>query len=450
MTAPTKMLRTPAETAIAERFAAARAGLPGGAEVRALRDQAFAAFDRAGLPHRRVEEWKYTDLRARQKSSPPLAAKPNPAAARAALDAAADPLAGVDRYRLVLVDGCFQPELSDGAALRAERVDAAGLTDLLEQDGPQAARVMAVPDIAAGDIAVALNTAFVADGVVVSIGDGVNLAKPLEIVHVASGAAAARFARVGVVLGDNAAATVVATAVGGGDGGETNVAFDYRLGRGARLAAAHCQTEGPTVHLASTFVRLAADADIRLLSLAAGADLARHQAFVSFAGEGARAEIFGATMVDGTRHIDQTLVVDHAVPNCSSAERFKTAIDDRATAVFQGRINVRRDAQKTNGKMMSQALLLSEEAQMSAKPELEIFADDVVCGHGATVGQIDPDQLFYLMARGIPRLEAERLLIESFLGEAIDGLGVEPVAAALKGIVHAWAAGRGSTRDEGS
>lgn len=441
MAAPTRTPRTPAEAAILDRFAEVRDALPGGDAVKAERAEAFARFERQGLPHRRVEEWKYSDLRARLKSTAPLAARPSAEEARAALAAVTDVFTDVDRHRLVLVDGRLRPELSDVDGLSVEKAAVAGLTERLATGAPELLRV---PEIAAGDIAVALNTAFVSEGVVVEVADGVRLSKPVEILHVAtSGAPAARFARVVVNLGKDASATVVANAVGGGADGETNIVFDYRVGEGARLTVAARQAENAgTVHLASTFVRLAARAELKHLTVAAGADFARHQSFVSFGGKGAKAALYGATMIDGKRHIDQTLVVDHAVPQCDSAELFKTAIDDRATAVFQGLIMVRPDAQKTNGKMMSQALLLSDEAQMASKPELEIFADDVVCGHGATSGQIDESQLFYLMARGIPRREAERLLIEAFLDEAIDAVGDEAIAGALRRTVSAWLAKR--------
>ncbi len=441
--APAKTARTPAETALAARFAEARGRLPGDATVTSLREEAFARFERQGLPHRRVEDWKYSDLRARLKSTAPLAPRPDAGEIEAALAGAGDAFAAVARHRLVLVDGWFVPELSDMEGLRREGVEVAGLAVLLAMDAPRDPDLLQVPAIAGDDIAVALNTAFVADGVVVSIADGVALSRPLEIVCAAADdTPRERVARLVVDLGRDAVATVVADAFGGGADSTTNLVIDYRLADGARLTAAHRQAEGPTVHLASTFVRLGARAELRHLTVAAGSDFARHQSFVSFAGEGSRADLFGATMVDGTRHIDQTLVVDHAVPGCKSTELFKTAIDDRATAVFQGRIHVRPDAQKTDGKMMSQALLLSQEAQMASKPELEIFADDVICGHGATSGQIDATQLFYLMARGVPRREAERLLIEAFLDEAIDGLGNEAVAGALRRTVAAWLAGR--------
>jgi Fe-S cluster assembly protein SufD len=336
------------------------------------------------------------------------------------------------------------PELSDHAALIADGVEVAGLSELLAMEAPVDPDLMAAPAIAADDMAVTLNTAFVADGVVVRVPDGVHLTRPLEITHIAAPEKTERLARIVIVLGKDASAFVVANAIGGAADGLTNLVFDYRIGDGARLTVASRQAEAAgAIHLGSTFATLGAEAAFRHLSLAAGGGFARHQSFVSFTGRHARADLFGTTMLDGTRHIDQTLVVDHAVPDCISAELFKTAVDDRATGVFQGLIMVRQDAQKTSGKMMSQALLLSEEAQMSSKPELEIFADDVVCGHGATVGQIDETQLFYLMARGVPRLEAERLLVEAFLDEAIDGVEDEAVAGALKRTVSDWLARRG-------
>ena len=148
-------------------------------------------------------------------------------------------------------------------------------------------------------------------------------------------------------------------------------------------------------------------------------------------------------MLSGSQHGDQTLIVRHAEGYSQSRELFKNVVDGTAEGVFQGRIVVDQDAQKTDAKMMAQALLLTETAQFSSKPELEIFADDVQCGHGSTSGRIDDTQLFYLMARGVPRAEAEQLLIEAFLDDAIDMLKDEAVAGALKGVVSAWLKKRG-------
>ena len=174
-----------------------------------------------------------------------------------------------------------------------------------------------------------------------------------------------------------------------------------------------------------------------------GASISRSQTFVTYSGENARAGLFGATMVRGKQHADIALSVDHAVPNGASRELFKAVMDGRSEGVFQGRIIVRPDAQKTDGRMMTQGLLLSEDASFFVKPELEIFADDVQCAHGATSGEIDEDILFYLLSRGIPRAEAETLLVTAFLAEAIEGLGDEAIGDAFEEISRNWLATRG-------
>jgi len=156
------------------------------------------------------------------------------------------------------------------------------------------------------------------------------------------------------------------------------------------------------------------------------------------AGENTNLRVNGATMLKGTQHGDSTLVVEHAAPHCESRELFKTVIDDEATGVFQGKIIVPHHAQKTDGRMMSAALLLADGGAMNNKPELEIFADDVQCAHGATCGQLDEDLLFYLMARGLPKKEAESLLVQAFLGESIEFVDNESLRESLVATVEAW------------
>jgi Fe-S cluster assembly protein SufD len=448
MTAPTKTLRTPAEAEIIERFSKARDALPGKGGIRAARTDAFSKFENAGLPHRRIEEWKYSDLRARLKTAAPLASKPEAKAAAAALKAANDSFDSVDRYRLVLVDGFFMPELSDRDGMLKDGIEVAGLSELLAGNDKEAAGLLSVPEIAADDIAVALNTAFIADGVTIYIAKGSRPSKPIEICHVATGKApAAIYVRNRVVAGDDVQASIIETSLGGTDGSEINLVTDLQIGANSQFTVARLQdTAIGATNLSSSLVHLGKNVELKHLSAEAGAGFSRNQTFLTFAGEHSTARILGVSMLHGTRHIDQTLVVDHAVPHCASRELFKTVADDRSSGVFQGKIMVRQDAQKTDGKMMSQALLLSEEAEMAAKPELEIFADDVVCGHGATSGQIDKTMLFYLMARGIPRPEAERLLIEAFLDDAVDAIENETIAEALKGTISRWLNGRNASR----
>lgn len=439
MTALTKPLRTPAEIALIERFGNARSALPGTSAIQGLRDKAFASFERQGLPHRRVEDWKYSDLRARLKSVAPLSAKPDALASAEALRKATDAFAGVERYRLVFVDGFFAAELSDRDALLKEGVEVAALSGLLASEGETVADLLSVPEIAGDDIAIALNTAFAVDGVIVFLPEGSRPSKPIELLNIATSVdASAIYTRNRLVVGAGVEATILESSLGGAEGSEINMVTEYRVGDGANLTVARLQAvDFGATHIATNLVSLGEKTQLKHLSVEAGAGFSRNQTFLGFAGQHSRAEIFGVSMVHERRHIDQTLVIDHAVPNCESAEVFKTIVDDRASGVFQGKIIVRPDAQKTNGKMMSQALLLSEEAEMAAKPELEIYADDVVCGHGATVGQIDATMLFYLMARGIPRADAERLLIEAFLADAVDSIGNDAVAEALKGTISA-------------
>jgi len=169
-----------------------------------------------------------------------------------------------------------------------------------------------------------------------------------------------------------------------------------------------------------------------------GAALARNQVYVGFDGEGSSADVSGACLARDRQHCDTTLVVEHRVPSCASRELFKLVLDDEARGIFQGKVVVAPDAQKSDGKQMAQALLLSETAEFDSKPELEIFADDVVCGHGATSGQIDEDLLFYLESRGLPEPEARAMLIQAFVGEAFEVVDNEVLREAFNAASAAW------------
>ncbi|GGE80897.1 Fe-S cluster assembly protein SufD [Stappia taiwanensis] len=426
-----------AETEIAELFDKLRQDLPGAAEVARSREAAFAAFRQNGLPHRRVEDWKYSDLRNRLKSVPAFAAPRDDAAAGAIVAAAGDVYAAVDRYRLVLVDGRFHAGLSDVAALASEGVVVRPLAEALAEDG---ADLFEVPEIAADNAAIGLNAIFCGDGLVLTIADNTRLSKPVEIVHALSADAAVSTAeRVVVKAGAGSEVTLLETFVGGTEGSFANSVSDFRVATGAKLVAARLQTEAAgTTHVGTALVTQDADSAVKLIGAGIGAGFARHQSFVRFNGENSRADLLGITMVRGGQHVDQTLVVDHAVPHCDSRELFKTVVDDDAKGIFQGKIIVRPHAQKTDGQMMTQSLLLSEHADMALKPELEIFADDVQCAHGATSGQIDEDLLFYLRARGIPEAEARTLLVLAFLSEAVEEIGDEVVVEAFEERIRSW------------
>ena len=197
-----------------------------------------------------------------------------------------------------------------------------------------------------------------------------------------------------------------------------------------------------TLALSTLSARLGAGAKFDTLNVVSGSSAARHQVFVGFAGEGSHAQIDGVSLLKARQHADATLVVDHAVPRCTSREVYKSILDDEATGVFQGKIIVRQHAQKTDGAMRSDTLLLSDDASMNNKPELEIFADDVVCGHGATCGALDEDLLFYLKSRGLPTVDAETLLLQAFVGPPLETVAHEGVREALVATVEAWLASR--------
>ncbi|MBK1623717.1 Fe-S cluster assembly protein SufD [Afifella marina] len=433
--------RTKAEEALAQHFAE----LSGDDPIRDMRTTAFDAFIEKGLPNRRVEDWKYTDLRRLMTDAPAPAEPVNPERARDLVDQA-DIFADIDRARIVFVNGYFVPPLSDLSGVE-DALDFASLGRFLNGGGALLERSEQVDP---GEAPVyALNSAFVRDGAVIRIREGAKLTKPLEICTVFAGnGPGLQTLRHQVTVGDGAEAVILQSYVGpDGVGYHTNVVSDIRIGKGAKVKWVKAQEEGDqALHLGLLLPRVEADAVFDPFFFAAGSAVARSEIRMIFDGEGATSGIRGATIARGRQHLDTTLIVDHAVPECVSQEFFKAAIDDEARGVFQGRINVWPHAQKTEGKMMSQALLLSENAEFSNKPELEIFADDVVCGHGATCGQIDEEMLFFMRSRGVPADEAERLLVHAFLAEAIEEIAHDDVVAALEARTRRWLSLGGEVR----
>lgn len=444
MSAEITPIRTAAETALVERFKAVRATLPGTPAVAQRRDEAFALVESNGLPHRRVEEWKYTDLRSLMRDAAPLASRPTAAEASRALQAATA-FAGIAARRLAFVNGHLVAEGSDLAALPAG-VEATPLADALANGHPLLAQMGRVA-VSRDNVALALNAAFMADGAVIRIAAGTQVETPLHLRFVNAGSAGfATTPRVLVVVEAGASVTLFESHEGpAGVAYQTNSAVEIVAGDKATVSHVRLNAEGGEALALSTLaVSLGAETTFRSLGVTVGAAAARHQVFVAYEGRKAHAAIGGVTLLAGRRHADTTLVVDHAVPGGESRELFKTVIDGEATGVFQGKIIVRPDAQKTDGRMMSASLLLSEGGTMNNKPELEIFADDVQCAHGATCGQLDDDQLFYLMARGLPRPQAEALLVQAFVGEAIDQVEHEGVRDELTALAADWLARRGA------
>jgi len=453
MTAEITPIKTAAETGLAEAFAALRGGLPDGA-ITARREAAFRHFEAQGLPHRRVEEWKYTDLRTLMRDVKPLAAAPD-AHAKVRARSAGAIFAAIDARRIVLVDGALVPELSDLAALEPglkiySLADALGhgypppSLPPLAGEGREGVR-LASTGPAGGDVAYELNTAFMGDGVIVEVAAGVEIARPLHLVFVyGTDRATAVFSRSLVIVGPGAGLTLLESHEGpDGVDYQINTALDLAVGDRARLNRVKINTEGgAALHLATLSATIGAKANVSDFAFLTGGLVVRNQMFVECAGSGTTLDLGGASLLRGKQHGDTTLLVDHAAGGCRGRELFKSVLDDASRGVFQGKIIVRPGAQKTDSRMMTRALLLSEDAEADNKPELEIFADDVQCGHGATSGALDENLKFYLMARGIPEREAEALLIQSFVGEAIEMVPHEGVRDALMAATLQWLAGR--------
>lgn len=431
------LAKTGAGSMAGEVFAAAQSRLPGKAEVAELRRQALETYERLGLPHRRIEEWKYTDLRALVRELLALAPSPD-AAALARAGAAIKPHAIAGAGRLVLVDGAFAPELSDVAAL-GTGVSVTTLREVLQSDGSAGSGDLL--RTTSTDAMISLNAAMVTDGVVVGIADGAEVSAPVHIIHVAIAPRASAFTRSHVRIGTRARATVVESFVAADGAGayQVNDAIVLRIGDEANVSHIRLMADASdAVNITSQIVTVGARAKLNFFNMTSGGAVSRLQGFITLAGEGSELSVNGVNLLKNKEHGDTTIVIDHAVPGCTSRETFRAVIDDQAHSVFQGRIIVRPDAQKTDGKMMTRALLLSDEAEADNKPELEIFADDVSCGHGATAGAIDESLLFYLRARGLPEREAQALLIQAFVGEAIEQISNDALRETVEAAALRW------------
>ncbi len=437
------LAKTDTARAPSDIFAAARDRLPGAGRVAEVRREAFEAYQRLGLPHRRVEEWKYTDLRTLMREVLPLAAAPDAAALQRA-EAALESVATADAQRLVLVDGILAPTLSNLTALEAG-VRVRTLREVLEQTGNEARTDLLDSGAASGPM-ISLNAAMATDGALITVAEGAALARPLHVVHVATRPSAAIYTRSFLTVGKGARATLLESfvAAAGAQSYQVNDAIIVWLGEGAELQHVRLMVDAPdAINISTAIVTVGAKARLNTFNMTSGGGTSRYQGYVTFVGEGAEVGANGVNLLNGRQHADTTLFLDHAVPNCTSREIFRSVVDDRGHSVFQGRIIVRADAQKTDAKMMTRALLLSDEAEADNKPELEIFADDVTCGHGATTGALDDSLLFYLRARGLSEKEAQALLIQAFVGEAIEQIASDALREIATSTAQRWLAARG-------
>ncbi len=346
--------------------------------------------------------------------------------------------------RLVILNGSFAADMSDLAGLEAG-LTVRSMAEALALDEPMLSQGLG-PMVPSDDPALALNTALAGDGVVIAVAPGAAIERPIHLVFVNTGAIpAAMVMRSLVVVGGGARATLIETHEGPDDQDyQVNSVVQLVVGDEAQVDHFKITREGnAAVHVATLLANIGARVKFNELGFTAGGAVVRNQLFVLLAGEGTEANLRGLSLLADRQHADTTLAVDHAAAGSQSREIFKSVVDDEARAVFQGKIAVRQQAQQTDAKMMTRALLLSDSAEADGKPELEIFADDVQCGHGATTGALDDQLKFYLMARGIPEKEAEALLIQAFAAEVVEAIAHEGIRNALMDATLGWLGQRG-------
>lgn len=385
-----------------------------------------------GLPVPKIEAWHYTNLRALAGR---VFAAPPPTYDRAAVQAAlADllPASGAlaQLPRLVLVNGRFEAAFSQVTLPEGVTLGTFAATpDFGTQAAPQR------------DAMAALNTALAEDGVTLKVAAGVQGGCALLVsLAVTEGADVSFHPRHHVDVGEGASFTLIemtASVPGQGEGITFhNPVLTAAVADGARLEHVKVQQEASdALHLATVYADIAPHAAYDSFTLGLGAALARHEVHAALRGDHAAVHVNGAQLLGGVQVGDITSVITHAAPDCISRQTVRNVLTDRARAVFQGKVLVEQIAQKTDGYQMNQALLLSPTAEINAKPELEIYADDVRCSHGATVGALDDDQLFYLRSRGIGDAMARQMLVEAFLTEALDLVQNETARAALDEIL---------------
>jgi Fe-S cluster assembly protein SufD len=398
--------------------------------LRDLRGKALTRFAEVGFPTTRHEDWRFTNIAPIAETPFRLAAGEEATGADALARAVSFDRAAA---RLVVVNGRFAAELSHVSA--ASGVDAGGLAAALTGDTVDGNRPFAKLPYDDRPF-VALNTAFLADGVIVTVPPKAIVLEPIQIVIASAPGAVQAVAhpRVVIVVGESAQATIVETYVGReGSTYLTNAVTEVLVGDNAVVEHHKDQRESLTAyHVATMQVRLGRSSTFASQSFSFGGRLVRNDILAELRGEGGECTLNGLYFSDGQRLVDNHTTIDHATPHCASHELYKGILAGKARAVFNGKIIVRPDAQKTDAKQTNRALLLSDDAQINTKPQLEIFADDVKCTHGAAIGQLDDEALFYIRSRGLNAIEARDLLIHAFAGQILNQVKVDPVRTQME------------------
>jgi Fe-S cluster assembly protein SufD len=427
--------------------------------LQAIRRAAIDVFAERGFPTTKEEEWRFTNVAPiASRSFRPGRYELTRALRQAILSL---PLADLGCPRMVFINGHYCAELSTADTL-AQGATAGSLASALRTDGAALEAHLARYADYRDHSFVALNTAFLEDGGLIEIPKGVVLEKPIQLLFVsqAGNGMSVSHPRNLILAGRESQATIIETYVGlngappsrasgsgskpgavkGAAGGVyfSNAVTEIVTGEGAHVQYIKVQQESmQSFHYARVQVQQERSSSVTTNSVALGGGLAREEVCTVLDGEGAEATLNGLYALTGAQHVDNHTLIDHAKPHCGSREFYKGVLDGKSTAVFNGAIRVRQDAQKTDSKQSNKNLLLSEDAVINTKPQLEIYADDVKCTHGATIGRIDPEAIFYLRTRGIALAEARNLLTYAFANDVLGRIQYEPLRQRLEGSLFA-------------
>lgn len=403
-----------------------------------LREEALERFEQLGFPTTFKEEWKYTNLAPLAKTRFVPGSESRSAQVTAS-DLKAFTYAEAEGSRLVFVNGIFRQELSSLKAL-PEGVVAENLADALRNERSEVLRerLARYADYSENGLT-ALNTAFVSEGAFLFIPKGVRVEAPVHLLFLtdAGDSRVVSFPRVLVVAEAQSEATVIESYASLGDSNYwTNAVVEILLEEGARLEHYKVQREGAKAfHTATTQVELHASSSFDTTTITLGAELSRHNVNVRMKARGAECRVDGLYMVGTGQHTDTHSLIEHAEAYCTSRQLYKGILDGKSRAVFNGKVFVREGAMQTDAQQTNRNLLLSNEARVDTKPQLEIFADDVKCAHGATVGQLEEEELFYLISRGLRPELAQNLLTYGFAEEVINKIKIESIRAQLDEVV---------------
>jgi Fe-S cluster assembly protein SufD len=406
----------------------------GSAWATSAREAALARVESMGLPERRDEYWKFTRPDTLVQADAPIAAL---------FYNEEGPLwADIDRLKIVFVDGVFDAGASDD--LTQEGLEIERLADVTAKDIHWAKDVYGVLE-ANGQDAVdrpiaALNTAFTTDGIMIRVSGKVS--KPVNLIYLHKSETSDVILHHCIKIEEGAEMTLLET---GPAAARLNKSLEVEIAD--KAAFHHVRVQGRDHErraVTGIFTRLGAESTFKSFTLTMNGVLTRNECVIELTGDNANATIAGACVGDGDDfHHDDTVFITHDAVNCESRQVFKKVLRNGATGVFQGKILVKKDAQKTDGYQISQALLLDDDSQFLAKPELEIYADDVACSHGSTTGAIDEDALFYLQSRGVPKEEATDLLVLAFLAESLEEIDNEALSEGIYERLEGWLARHG-------